>query len=269
MECVGLQIGPLCLHFYGIILMTGVVAAAWMTYWQAKKRGEKGEYVWDMLPWVVIGGVVGARLWHVLTPTQSQGITAMYYFQHPLEALMIWKGGLGIPGAVMGGVLVVYLYARKHGEDFRLWMDFIAPGLALAQAIGRWGNFVNQELYGAPTNLPWAIFIDEQHRLPGYADQAFYHPLFLYESIWNLLNMGFLLWFGKRYQERLKYGDIFLLYMLIYGVGRFALEFLRLDASLVGGLNVNQMLMVCIVLFSAFVFFYRHKDDKPDEVAKA
>ena len=143
----GFQIGPLTVRFYGLILMSGVVAAAVLSYFTAKRRELDTEIVIDSLTWVVIGGVIGARIWHILTPPASmveQGITTLYYLTHPLDALAIWRGGLGIPGAVAGGALAFYLYARKRGLRFGVWADIFAPGLALGQAIGRWGNFINQ-----------------------------------------------------------------------------------------------------------------------------
>ena len=156
----GFPIGPLFIRFYGIILMLGAVAGAWLATREAKRRGHKQEIVWDLLTYLLIGGILGARLWHILTPPPSSGITASWYLTHPLDALAIWKGGLGIPGAIIGGVIVLFFYARNHKLNFAEWTDIAAPGLALGQAIGRWGNFFNQELYGAPTNLPWKIFID-------------------------------------------------------------------------------------------------------------
>jgi phosphatidylglycerol:prolipoprotein diacylglycerol transferase len=171
---------------------------------------------------------------------------------------------LGIPGAVMGGVLALYLYCRRKGLNFLLWVDIATPGLALAQAIGRWGNFVNQEIYGAPTNLPWAIFIDPQHRLPGYQDQEYYHPLFLYESLWSLASVVFLLWLARRFGDRMKPGDLFLVYLITYPLGRFMLDFLRLDPSMVAGLNANQTLMAVVALMSAGILLWRHlRGDKP------
>jgi phosphatidylglycerol:prolipoprotein diacylglycerol transferase len=261
----GFQIGPLTIRYYGIILMLGALAAAWLAEREARRRDQDGELVWDGLIWVLIGGIVGARIWHIFTPPPSmveQGITVQFYLTHPLDALAIWHGGLGIPGAVIGGVLALYLFSRRRKLNFALWLDIAAPALALGQAIGRWGNFVNQELYGAPTNLPWAIFIDPQHRLPGYQDIAYYHPLFLYESIWNLLNMGLLLWLARRQSKRLFTGDLFLIYMIIYPFGRFFLEFLRLDASQVAGLNANQTFVLIIMLVSTGVLFWRHSRNR-------
>ena len=190
----GISIGNFEIKFYGIIIMVGALLAAFLSARQAKKRGINPDFVWDMMPWLLIGGIIGARLWHIFTPSASlvaQGIDTHYYLTHPLDAINIRNGGLGIPGAVMGGALALWIYARVKKTSFAMWTDIIAPGLALAQAIGRWGNFLNQELYGGPTNLPWAIYIDPENRLPQYMDQAYYHPMFLYESLWNLLNMAF------------------------------------------------------------------------------
>ncbi|MCK4900751.1 MAG: prolipoprotein diacylglyceryl transferase [Anaerolineales bacterium] len=262
---VGFQVGPFFIRYYGIILMLAAVAAAVMAERQARRKGMDSELVWDGLIWVLIGGILGARLWHILTPAPSmveQGITTLYYLTHPLDALAIWRGGLGIPGAVIGGGIALYLFTRKRGENFGEWADIVAPGLALAQAIGRLGNFVNQELYGRPTDLPWAIYIDPQNRLPEFRDQSHFHPLFLYEALWNLFNMALLLWLGRRYSDRLIPGDIFLVYLIIYPLGRFLLEFLRLDSSLVVGINANQTLMLVVGLAAAALLIWRHRRAK-------
>jgi phosphatidylglycerol:prolipoprotein diacylglycerol transferase len=160
--------------------------------------------------------------------------------------------------AVIGGVLALFIFARRRHLPFATWLDVLAPPLALGQAIGRWGNFFNQELYGAPSNLPWAIYIDPQHRYPGYQNVAYYHPLFLYESLWNLANMALLLWLSHRFRDRLRPGDIFLIYLIVYPVGRFLLEFLRMDASQVAGININQTIMGIVALVSAAVLVIRH-----------
>lgn len=262
----GIIIGKFEIHFYGLIILIGVLVAAWLSEREAKRKGQNPDLVWDsFLFWAVIGGIIGARIWHILTPPpsmQAQGITTAYYLTHPLDALAIWKGGVGIPGAVMGGALAVFICARRKKVSFLTWLDIIAPGLALAQAIGRWGNFVNQELYGAPSNLPWAIYIDPAHRLPEYQNFATYHPLFLYESLWNLLNMAALLFIGRRFIDRLKDGDTFLLYLVIYPVGRFLLEFLRLDSSRLAGINANQTLMGVIAVCAIGLLIWRHRQDK-------
>lgn len=258
----GFNIGPVPIHFYGIIIMIGVLAATYLARQVAVRHGQDGELVWDMLIWMIIAGVIGARLWHILTPSPSleaQGVTTYYYLTHPLEAIAIWKGGLGIPGAVAGGVLALWLFTRRRKLPFLTWLDILAPALALGQAIGRWGNFFNQELYGAPTNLPWAIYIDPQHRLPGFENVAYYHPTFLYESLWDLGNMALLIWLSRRFKDRLKTGDVFLVYLIVYPLGRFLLEFLRLDSSQVAGINANQTLMLVVMLAASLVLGLRHR----------
>lgn len=258
----GIQIGPLQLNFYGLILMVGVIAAAVLAHYETKRRHLPTEVITDSLVWIVIGGIIGARLWHIFTPTSSNvasGLTTTYYLTHPLAAIAIWRGGLGIPGAIAGGALAFYIFAKKCGLSFGLWADIFAPGLALGQAIGRWGNFVNQEVYGRPTDLPWAITIDPAHRLPEFMSQATYHPLFLYESLFNLLNMGFLLLITRKFAGKLKEGDVFLTYLISYPIFRFFMEFLRLDASIVAGINANQTIMLVVALLSGALIFYRHK----------
>ena len=258
----GFPLGPIYIRFYGIILMLGALAGAWLATREAKRRGHEPEIVWDLLTYLLVGGIIGARIWHILTPPPSSGVTAGWYLTHPLDAMAIWKGGLGIPGAVIGGAIVLYFYTRRHKLSFAEWTDIASPGLALGQALGRWGNYFNQELYGSPTNLPWKISISPEHRLPEYANVEYYHPLFLYESIWNLGNMFFLLWVSRRYADRLKDGDIFLMYLIIYPIGRFLLDFLRLDASLVNGININQTVMAIVAVCASAALYWRHRADR-------
>jgi phosphatidylglycerol:prolipoprotein diacylglycerol transferase len=253
------------IYFYGIMIMLGVVTASLLARAEAKRRGLDLEIIWDMLFWLVIAGIVGARIWHILTPPPSmiaQGITTQYYLTHPLAMIDIRNGGLGIPGAVLGGVLALWVYTRRKKLKIAIWLDVMASGLALAQAIGRWGNFFNQELYGAPTNLPWKLFIDPVHRLPGFQDTAYYHPLFLYEMLWNLANMAILLWLSRRFADRLKSGDIFLGYLVIYPIGRFLLDFLRLDASRLAGINANQTLSAIVAVVAMGVLIWRHRSSR-------
>jgi len=266
----GFHIGPIPVYYYGIILMLGALAGSWLASREARRRGQDTELVWDGLIWVLIGGILGARIWHILTPPPSMvalGITTSWYLTHPLDMISTWNGGLGIPGAVIGGVIALYMFSKRRKISFLDWVDIAAPGLALGQAIGRWGNFVNQEVYGAPTNLPWAVHIDAQHRLPGYQNVETFHPLFLYESLWSLMNMGVLLWLGRRYPDRLKPGDLFLTYLIIYPVGRFFLEFLRLDSAQVAGLNANQTVMAVVALAAIALLIWRHR--KPEAAVVA
>lgn len=260
---LGIHIGPLYLRFYALILVTGAFLGGYLASVEARRRGENPENVWDALIWAMIGGIVGARLWHIFTPPPSMvavGRDTLWYLQNPLEILMVWNGGLGIPGAVAGGMLALYLYSRRYKLNFGRFADIAAPGLALGQAIGRWGNYVNQELYGAPTTLPWAISIDPIYRVPGFTDPALkFHPVFLYELVGNLLIMLALLYLGRRYASRLKDGDVFLFYLILYPILRFLLEFVRLDSSQVFGLNANQALMLILIAVAAYFLFQRHR----------
>jgi phosphatidylglycerol:prolipoprotein diacylglycerol transferase len=250
------------IYFYGILIMAGVVAAAFLGQAEAKRRGINPDYIWDALFWVVLAGIIGARLWHIFTPPPSmveQGITTKWYLTHPLDMLNIRNGGLGIPGAIIGGALAMWFYCRRKKITFLSMVDTVIPGVALAQGIGRWGNFFNQELYGKPTNLPWKIYIDPAHRVPGYQNNDYFHPLFLYESLWNILNMAILLWMGRRFEKWLKPGDLFYVYMIMYSIGRFSLDFLRLDASQVGGINFNQTFVIFVALAGGVMLFLNHR----------
>jgi phosphatidylglycerol:prolipoprotein diacylglycerol transferase len=258
----GFLIFGLKVHYYGVIIMFGAVLAAFLAVREAKRRQVDGELVWDMLPWLLVAGIIGARLWHVFTPPASMLINGTNpYLIHPLDAFKIWNGGLGIPGAVMGGALALFIYCRVKKISFLTWIDIIAPGLALAQAIGRWGNFVNQELYGHPsqfTTFPLAVYIDPAHRLVGFENVAYYQPAFLYESLWNLLNVAILLFLAHKFAEKLQAGDLFLVYLTLYSFGRFWLEFVRIDYSPIAGLNINQTLMAVVFVASVIGLVLRH-----------
>jgi phosphatidylglycerol:prolipoprotein diacylglycerol transferase len=248
--------------YYGVILMLGAVAGAWLATKEAKRRGHDPEIVWDLLIYLVIGGVIGARLWHVFTPPPSsieQGITTVYYLTHPLDLINLRNGGLGIPGAVIGGAVVLYFYARKHKLGFAEWADIAAPSVALGQAIGRFGNYFNQELYGAPTNLPWKLYIDPAHRVTGFENVEYFHPLFAYESILNFANMLLLIWITRNYDDKLKHGDVLLAYLITYPAIRFSLDFLRLDASQLAGVNANQTFSAVVAVCAAAALIWRHR----------
>jgi phosphatidylglycerol:prolipoprotein diacylglycerol transferase len=240
--------------------------------------------VWNIVTWCLIAGILGARLYHVLSSPQGNAIGFRYYFiTNPFEtiqilgasipfptALMIWNGGLGIYGGVAGGVLALAAYTWRNHLSLPQWLDSGAPGLILAQAIGRWGNFVNQELYGPPTTLPWGIPIDAQHRLPVYADltrfpveTTRFHPVFLYESLWNLAGCVALLYIARRFQGRLRSGDVFCLYLVIYGVGRLLVEALRPDAWLVGGIPTAQIVSVLAIIAGVALMVLRHRQVQP------
>jgi phosphatidylglycerol:prolipoprotein diacylglycerol transferase len=257
----GFNIGPLTIRFYAILIIIGAIAGAWLASRQAKKHGEDSEIILDLLPWLLIGGIIGARLWHIFTPSASniaQGVTTENYLRNPIEILKMWKGGLGIPGGVIGGALALIIYTKSKKLSFWQWADFIAPGLLIGQSIGRWGNFVNQEVYGRPSNLPWAITIDPQYRITGFEFVEKYHPLFLYESLLNLVGAGVLLWIDRKFKDKLFKGDIFFGYLIWYSTVRFFLEFLRLDPSPVNGININQTSMLVVGVLAAIILVLRH-----------
>jgi len=263
---VGIQITAFGLSFvlryYGMLLMLGAIAAAAVAARLLKVDRSDSELAWDGLIWVLVFGVVGARLYHVFTPSlslQQQGITTAWYLTHPLDLINTTRGGLAMPGAIIGGVFGLYLFARRRKLELGRLMDAAAPGVALAQAIGRWGNYVNQELYGPPTDLPWGIRIDPANRLPGYEPFERFHPLFLYESLWNLVNFFFLLWLWRNYRSRLVSGDIFLAYLVTYPLGRFLLEYLRLDYVPAFGINFNQAVMLIVSVAAAIALYLRNR----------
>jgi phosphatidylglycerol:prolipoprotein diacylglycerol transferase len=260
----GIQLGPFTIHYYGLVILVGIGTALFLTDRIAKKEGKTLGFLLDALPWIFIGAILGARIWHIFTPPDSmvaRGITTRYYLTHLLEALAIWKGGVGIIGAVLGGSLALWIYAHRRGERASIWLDIIAPGIALAQAIGRLGNFINREVYGLPSKLPWAITIDPPYRLTEYSQIATYHPLFAYESLWSLLNLVFLLWIKRRLGEKLNPGSLFLIYLIFYGVGRVGLEFLRLDISSWQGINLNQIAMSLVVISAGVLLYNRQRRD--------
>jgi hypothetical protein len=170
----------------------------------------------------------------------------------------MWNGGLGIPGGVIGGALALIIYTKARKLNFWQWADFIAPGLLIGQAVGRWGNFINQEVYGRPTDLPWAITIDPRYRIAGFEHVEKYHPLFLYESLLTLAGALILIWIDQKYRDKLYKGDIFFGYLIWYSTARFFLEFLRLDPSPVNGINVNQTSMLVIGVLALIILILRH-----------
>ncbi len=267
-DAYGIHVGPLYFRFYGILVMTGVIVGSFFARWLLSKMDPKKDpdLIWDGLLWAVVFGVIGARLYHILTPSKSllaQGITTRYYLTHPLDAINTLQGGLGMPGAIIGGVFGLYLFARRRRLNLLLLLDAGAPGVALGHAIGRWGNYVNQELYGPPTDVAWGIFIRPENRLAGYEAFERFHPLFFYEGLWNIASAILLYWVWLRYRDRLKRGDLFLGYLVLYPLGRFLLEFIRLDFVPVLGINFNQLLMALVAVAAGVVVYLRHRQEFP------
>ena len=210
------------------------------------------EHVWNGLLWALLLGLLGARLYHILTPSPSMAAVGIYspldYLQNPIQLLNFRGGGLGIYGGIAGGALGLLIYCRRARIPVLGWADLSAVGLALGQAIGRWGNFFNQELYGAPTDLPWAVRIDPIYRLPDYAAIERFHPAFLYESLWSLLTFFVLLWLVRRRSDRLLPGEVAAVFLVAYAIGRSLLELVRLDSRAVAFLGLETGLAVATLV---------------------
>ncbi len=210
------------------------------------------DHVWNALVLMMILGLIGARLYHVLTPSPSMAAVGIYsaldYFRNPLQLFNMRGGGLGIFGAIAGGLLAVIIYTRRNRLPTLGWADLGVVGAALGQAVGRWGNFFNQELYGRPTDLPWAVYIEPQYRLPDLADFSYFHPAFLYESLWSLLTFFVLLWLARRRADRLLPGELLALYLVAYAIGRSLLELVRLDSRAVAFLGLETGLAVATLV---------------------
>jgi phosphatidylglycerol:prolipoprotein diacylglycerol transferase len=247
----GFSLGPLTFRLNGLLLVLGIAVGALLAAREAKRRGLDPETIYYLFLPVLIWGTIGARLWHIFTPPLSSvqlGLTTGHYLTHFLDILALWLGGYGIPGAWIGGLIALFFFARKNALSFWELADTLAPGLALAQAIGRIGNYFNQELYGLPTSLPWKIFVEPAYRLVKFETVEFYHPLFAYEVVLNFINMIFLLWAARRFVNVFKAGDLFLAYLGFYSLTRFLLEFLRLDIALVNGININQVFFAIVFI---------------------
>ena len=254
-----LQIGPLTLRWYGLLIVAGILVAAWIAARYVARKGQNPDDLWDLLLWVIIPGLIGARLYYVFvqSPRGDQGIG--YYLANPWAILQIWTGGIHIYGAFILGGLSLILYMRWKKLPALIFLDGLAVGMPLGQALGRWANFINQELYGPPTDLPWGIYIRPENRLEGFETFERFHPLFLYESLWNLANVVLLVWLYRKYPNRLKPGDLFLIYLISYPLGRFLLEFLRIDYVPLFGINFNQIVMLLVALASAGFLYWRHR----------
>lgn len=250
------ELGPFALRYYGLCIAIGVAVATWFTARELARKGYDGALALDALFFVVPLGLIGARIYHVITDYDLYDGNPHSFFPGVFE---IWNGGLGIYGAVIGGFLGLLLFARLRGINPLVFADAAAPGLILAQAIGRWGNYFNQELFGHPSSLPWAIEIAPENRPPGFTNEVTFHPTFLYESIWNVLVFLVLLFVARRFADSLKNGDIALLYVCLYSVGRFFVETLRVDpAFLIGDFRGNLFVASVLALTFALILFLRH-----------
>jgi prolipoprotein diacylglyceryl transferase len=248
------HLGPLAPRWYGILLAVGILIAILITRRQLALRGRDPSVAGEVAVWAVPFGVVGARLYHVVTDWSA--------FSGHLENIpLIQQGGLGIYGAILGGALGAAVGARRYGVPLLVILDCAAPGTALAQALGRFGNYANQELFGGPTSLPWGLEIDRDHRPPEYLNDATFQPTFLYESLWNLIVLAILLRVARRWRSQAA-GYVLALYLALYSLGRFFVEGLRVDpAHELGPLRLNQV-VAAVVFALALVALWRLRGAK-------
>lgn len=264
---IALQLGPFALHWYGLTMTAAIFLGTYVASRYVASKGQDGGAVWDMLMWVLVPAIIGARLYYVFiqSPRGPNGLG--HYLAHPIEILEVWNGGIHIYGAFILGGLALLLYIRVRKLPLLIFLDGIGLGLLLGQAIGRLGNFINQELYGPPTTLPWGLRIDQAHRIPPYNDMTKYpdsvrfQPLFLYEMTWDLLGFVLILWIARRFQKQLRTGDVFLLFLIWSPLGRFFIEFLRTDSWFFPGTPFNPVhVITAVMVISATVaLIVRHR----------
>ena len=242
-------LGPIPLRAYGIVIAVGMIVGVWWTARRYRARGGDPDVLYDVAMWAIPIGIIGARLYHVITSPEA-------YFGpggDPWLIPQIWRGGLGISGGVGAGALGAFLAVKRAGVRFGPIADSLAPALLVAQAIGRWGNWFNQELFGGPTTLPWGLQIDAAHLPAGYAPGTLFHPAFLYECLWNLAAAALIVWLDRR--RRFAAGQVFGLYLMAYTLGRAWIEMLRIDdAHTLGGLRLNMWTSLLVFAVGAALF---------------
>jgi phosphatidylglycerol:prolipoprotein diacylglycerol transferase len=231
------KLGPIVIRWYGLLIAWAVLLGVSLSQYLAKRRYVNPDLISDLSIWLVIGAIPAARLYYVLFQWSE-------YSQHPERIIAIWQGGIAIHGAIIGGIIAALIFARLNKISFWQLTDLVAPSLILGQAIGRWGNFFNSEAFGRPTDLPWKLYIPPDHRPVDLVNFEYFHPTFLYESLWNLMVFALLLTLFFRALSKkssLKIGTLFLVYGIAYSLGRFWIEGLRTDSLMLGPLRMAQM----------------------------
>ncbi|WP_175955617.1 prolipoprotein diacylglyceryl transferase [Schaalia sp. Marseille-Q2122] len=251
-------LGPIPLRAYGILIVLGMFVAIYIGKKRYAQRGGDGELLYDIAMWAIPMGIVGARLYHVITTPDD--------FFSSWEAMAaiprIWEGGLAIWGGVSAGALGAWIAVRRAGQRIGPLADSLAPGILVAQAIGRWGNWANQELFGSPTTLPWGLQIDDAHLPPGYESGTLFHPTFLYESLWNVTMAIIIVILDRRLKFRS--GQVFTLYLMAYGTGRIIMETMRLDeAHEYLGIRLNAWTSIFAILLACVLFVYFQRREQP------
>lgn len=253
------------LRWYGVIVMVGILVGSLIVEREIKRRGENGDRIWDALVWILPVGILGARLWYVLNATMGGN---PYYVENPSQILNIPQGGLHIFGGLLLGAVALLLYLNRNKLDAWLFLDSAGPAVLVGQAIGRIANFINQELYGPPTTLPWGIPIQPQHRLAQYQnlslfplDTTRFHPTFAYEMLWNFAAAGFLLWVSRRYEKELKPGALFAGWLVLAGIGRVWIEFFRPDQPKIPelGISYSAVVSALMAIAGAVLLMARYK----------
>ena len=264
------QFGPLTLRWYGLLIASAVLIGLNLSSSLAKSRNLEKGLISDLLPLLVLASVIGARVYYVAFEWHN-------YADRPLKALAIWEGGIAIHGALLAGTLMLVLFARWRQQPILDLLDVLVPSVALGQAIGRWGNFFNSEAFGVPTDLPWKLFIPYQNRPLIYTDSEFFHPTFLYESLWNLALFFLLITLfnrGRNQSVRLPSGALSCLYLVGYSLGRVWIEGLRIDPLCIGslppacegGLRIAQLMSAMLMLLGGvgLWWLYRNQSDHTD-----
>ncbi|MGA8851664.1 MAG: prolipoprotein diacylglyceryl transferase [Aeromicrobium sp.] len=256
------ELGPVPLRAYALGIIIGALVAVWIAERRFQARGGTAGTVGDIAIWAIPFGIIGARIYHVITDPE------LYFGEgrQVLDAFMIWKGGLGIWGAVAGGAFGAWIACRRYKASFSMFADALAPALLVAQAIGRIGNWFNQELFGQPTTLPWGLEISAMNRPEGFEQFATFHPTFLYEMLWNLAAAAVLVALDRKF--RFTGGRAFALYVMLYTAGRFWIELLRIDAANeIGPFRVN--VWTSIIVFSLALIFFVRTRKRADDPAVA
>jgi phosphatidylglycerol---prolipoprotein diacylglyceryl transferase len=257
------HLGNFRLKWYGLLIATAVLIGVNLSMRLAKSRKIDPESIADLAIWLVLGAIPAARLYYVLFQWQN-------YSQHPEDIIKVWEGGIAIHGAIIGGSIAAIIFAKLKQVSFWQLADIVAPSVALGQAIGRWGNFFNSEAFGSPTDLPWKLFIPKDRRPFEYLNFEYFHPTFLYESLWNLLVFAVLMWLfiDDSRHHRTKTGAIFLVYLVAYSIGRFGVEGLRTDSLMFGSLKMAQMISLVGMAIGSIglLWLYVRRRSLPDVV---
>ena len=239
---IALQIGPVAVRWYGLLIATGVLLGTTLAHREAIRRGLDPDKLLNAIIVAVLAALIGARLYYVLFNWD-------YYAARPARIAAVWEGGLAIHGGLIAGFLATVLYCWRARVSLPVTFDLMAPGVAIGQSVGRWGNFFNQEAFGLPTDLPWKLYIDPAYRPAYLAGYEYFHPTFLYESLWNLL-VFIILWFGLRKRLQDRPGALMLCYLGLYSFGRFFVERLRIDSLMLCSFRAAQIVSLLLILAS-------------------